>query len=75
VQLFEELVTEFSRSEGTLVCFIDGVHVIEQATDGFAIFRGLFQSFEGLCAMAREKRSFGFKVLLTLPQQTSEDWE
>ena len=78
VQLFEDLVTEFSgcyRAHRTLVCCIDGVNVMEDAKTGYKIFQKMFEPFERLSAMARAKKTFNFKVLLTLPQQSSEDWE
>lgn len=75
LQLFKDLVQTFARSGCTLVCFVDGVHVIEESEDEFNNFLRVCKSFKRLADHARDTESFTFNVMLTLPQQSHRDWQ
>lgn len=73
---FEDLVVDLSKSGGTLVCFIDGVHIIDNEEIGFEEFSRTFEAFTNCFHTGRENRNgFNFKVLLTMPQQSNSDWD
>jgi hypothetical protein len=48
--------------------------MVEEAEKGYERFRRMFEAFQHISARSRRDH-YNFKVLLTLPQQTSEDWE
>ena len=74
-KLFEHLLFAAAKSYNAVVCFIDGVHVVERFNDGFRLFSKDFQFFEQLTNRIQKDKTITFKVLLTLPQQSYERWD
>ena len=72
--LFERLVASFGRlrSESTLICFIDGLNVVEQSEERVRNF--LYNIFRRVSRVSRLMRGFSFKVLLTQPGGSDQDW-
>ena len=74
-KLFEHLVFAAARSYSAVVCFIDGLHVLERVENGFRLFSEMFEVFERLAGRISTNRTFPFKLLLTLPEKSHKRWD
>jgi hypothetical protein len=73
-KLFGYLVRAFAQfvPGSTLICFIDGLHFIEECEEAVRDF--LYDIFKRLSGASRTTKQLFFKILLTQPQESDHDW-
>ena len=74
-RLFKRLLVALPRYRNTLVCFIDGAHVIEEAEQGFERLKDLLEFCRACVKEARATGLFELKILLTVPKKSNTPWK